>query len=138
MVLQLSTLFFFACKLSLSNLQVDFQDALLTRHILVHLMYLVQILFKVLRFLFELQIITRNAIFQLFISIFDLIELHFKFQYFFNAIQQVLVKLFLFCFVFGLEFIAFLLYEPLLHLYHVWLFLLKLLLDGLFELINFF
>ena len=62
LILQLSTFFLFTGKLSFSNLQIDFQDALFTCHVLVHLMDLIQILFKVLCFLLKLEVVARNAI----------------------------------------------------------------------------
>lgn len=44
LVLQLRALLFFPCQLPLRHLQVHLQYALFTRHVLVHLMDLVQIL----------------------------------------------------------------------------------------------
>ena len=87
-------------------------------------MYLVQILFQVLCLLLEFEIVARNTILELLVSILDLIELHFKFEYFFDTVEQVLMQLLLLGLVLGFELFAFLLDQTLLHLDHVRLFFL--------------
>lgn len=124
-------LLFFAGKLALGDLQVHLEDALFTRHVLVHLVDLVQILLQVLRLLLELKVVSGNAILELLVGVLDLVQLHFKLEDFLDTVEQVLMQLLLLGLVFVLQLVALLFYQTLLELDNVGLLLLELLLDVL-------
>lgn len=124
-------LLFFAGKLALGDLQVHLEDALFTRHVLVHLVDLVQILLQVLRLLLELKVVSGNAILELLVGVLDLVQLHFKLEDFLDTVEQVLMQLLLLGLVLVLQLVALLFYQTLLELDNVGLLLLELLLDVL-------
>ena len=82
-------------------------------------MDLIQILFQVLRFLLELEVIARNAILQLFVCILHLVKLHLQFEYFFDSVEEVLMKLLLLSLILDLELVTLLFDHPFLHDDHI-------------------
>ena len=124
-------LLFFAGQFALGYLQIYLEDALFTRHVLVHLVDLVEILLEVLSLLLELEVVSRNAVLELFVGILDLVELHLEFEYFLDSVQQVFMQLLLLSLVLVLKLVAFLFYQALLELDNVGLLLLELLFDVL-------
>ena len=94
-------------------------------------MDLVEILLEVLSLLLELEVVSRNAVLELFVGILDLVELHLEFEYFLDSVQQVFMQLLLLSLVLVLKLVAFLFYQALLELDNVGLLLLELLFDVL-------
>lgn len=90
-LLELLNLLFLARQLTFSNLQVNLKNTLLTCRVLVHLMNVVQVLLKVLRLLFIFEVIFRDRVLQLLVSILHFVQLHLELEDLFNAVQQILV-----------------------------------------------